>query len=982
MFDVVNRGIYLLEKEEFLPEMNGTGYLLRHAKTKARVIVVVSEDKNKVFNIGFKTPPVDNTGVPHILEHSVLCGSKNFPLKDPFVELVKGSLNTFLNAMTYPDKTVYPIASCNDADFHNMMHVYLDAVFYPNIYKEPKILMQEGWHYELDSLDGELTYNGVVYNEMKGVFSSGDDILARRIQDALLPDTAYGCESGGDPEFIPDLTQEQFVSFHKKYYHPSNSYIYLYGDMDVDKELAFIDKEYLSHFDYLEIDSSISYQPAFEHPVYTTHAYPISEEENEKDNTYLSYNVVVGDSLDRELYLAFQILGYVLFGMPGAQIKKALLDAKIGKDLYHSYDNGIQQPVFSVIVNNSNPEEQDRFVTVLEEEFRKVVEQGLDEKILRAAINYFEFKYKESNFGRYPKGLIYGLQMFDSWLYDDEKPFIHIHTSEVFPVLKERIGTGYYESLIQQYFLDNNHKAFVMVEPKKGLTGELEEKTKEKLAAYKESLSEKEKEEIMKKAEELHIYQDEPSRKEDVEKIPVLSIDDIEKKADPILYEKLDAAGAPVIYTNEFTNGIAYLKLAFSLKKLPSRMLPYAALLANIYRLVDTDHFTYQELTTEINLNMGGWGTDTEILPLKEEEGSFLGLFEIGTKGLYDQISNLFTMTKEIIFQSHITDKERLREIISQMKNNLQQRNNQAGHSASANRALSYFSKSALAKEKMDGIDFYEFIKDLEEHFEERYDGLAQDLLNVREMIFTKENLMLSYTADEMPIDLLKTEVEGLCEVFYEDKSDVSEAADWDASEKDLLVPVVKNEGFKTSSKVQYNAKAGNFLKKGFEYTGALKALHMIFSYDYLWQNIRVKGGAYGCMCGFTRLGNAYLTSYRDPNLSATLEVYKKAWEYVENFDADDRDMTKYIIGAIGNMDAPIDAAAKGMQMFRAWLMGVTTELVQKERDELLTCTQETIRNLAPLIKAAFEDDIVCVIGNENKLEEEKEHFKEVRSIF
>jgi len=996
MFDVINKGIYLLEKEEFLPEMNGTGYLLRHAKTKARVVVVTSEDKNKVFNIGFKTPPADSTGVPHILEHSVLCGSKNFPLKDPFVELVKGSLNTFLNAMTYPDKTVYPMASCNDTDFHNMMHVYLDAVLYPNIYKEPKILMQEGWHYELDSLEDELTYNGVVYNEMKGVFSSGDDILARRIQDALLPDTAYGCESGGDPDFIPALTQEAFTSFHKKYYHPSNSYIYLYGNMDVDKELTFIDEEYLSHFDYLDVDAQIPFQPGFDKPVYLKDVYPISEEENAKDNTYLSYNVVVEDSLDRELYLAFQILGYVLFGMPGAQIKKALLDAKIGKDMYHSYDNGIQQPVFSVIMNNSNPEEQDRFIQTLEEEFAKVVKEGLDEKVLRAAINYFEFKYKEGNFGRYPKGLIYGLQMFDSWLYDDEKPFIHIHTSEVFPVLKERIGTGYYEGLIKKYFLENNHKAFVMVEPKKGLTKEIEDKIKEKLAVYKAGLSEEEKEAIIKNAEELRIYQDEPSKKEDVEKIPLLSIDDIEKKAEPIAYEKLDAAGAPVIYVNEFTNGIAYLRLAFSLKELPFEMLPYAAMLANVYRLVDTDNFTYQELTTEINLNMGGWGTDTEILPLKEEEGSFLGLFEVSAKGLYEQLPNLFAMTKEIIFKSHITDKERLREIISQMKANLQQRNNQAGHAASANRALSYFSKSALAKEMMDGIDFYEFVKDLEEHFEERYESLAKGLLKVREMIFTKKNLMLSYTADEMPLKTLTKEVEGLYEVFYEDAESRKESPAADGMEspaadlqeakmewrKNASVPTVKNEGFKTSSKVQYNAKAGNFLEKGFQYTGALKALHMMFSFDYLWQNIRVKGGAYGCMCGFTRLGNAYFTSYRDPNLSATLDVYKNAWKYVENFDADDRDMTKYIIGAIGNIDAPVDPSAKGMQMFRAWLMGVTTELVQKERDELLTCTQETIRGLAPLIKAAFEDNIICVIGNENKLEEEKELFKELRSIF
>ena len=985
MFDVVKKGIYLLEKEENLPEMNGTGYLLRHAKTKARVVVVVSDDKNKVFHIGFKTPPANDTGVPHILEHSVLCGSKNFPVKDPFVELVKGSLNTFLNAMTYPDKTVYPIASCNDTDFHNMMHVYLDAVFYPNIYKEPKILMQEGWHYEMDSMDGELTYNGVVYNEMKGVFSSADDILASKIQAVLLKDTPYGCESGGDPEYITDLTQEDFIGFHKKYYHPSNSYLYLYGDMDVDKELTFIDEEYLSHFDYLEVDASIPFQPAFAAPVYDKAVYSISEDDTLEDNTYLSYNVVIEDSLDRELYLAFQILGYVLFGMPGAQIKKALLDAKVGKDLYHSYDNGIQQPVFSVIVNSSNPEEQDRFVTLLENELKKVVEEGIDEKVLRAAINNYEFKYREGNFGRYPKGLIYGLQMFDSWLYDDEKPFIHIHTSEVFPVLKEKIGTGYYESLIQKYFLDNNHKAFIMVEPKKGLTKEIEEKTREKLAAYKATLSEQEKAAIIKNVEELHIYQDEPSAKEDLEKIPLLSIDDIEKKAEPIAYEELHVAEAPVIYVNQFTNGIAYLRQVFSLKDVPYDMLPYASVLANVYRLVDTDHHTYQELTTEINLNMGGWSTDTEVLPMEEEEGAALPIYIVSAKGLYEQISNLFSMTKEVIFQSHITEKERLREIISQMKNNLQQRNNQSGHAASANRALSYFSKSALVKEQMEGIDFYEFVKDLDENFEERYDSLAEGLLKVREMIFTKKNLMISYTADEMPTELLEKELNGLYECCYEENaadSEAEESTEIGSGEALACVPVVKNEGFKTSSKVQYVAKAGNFREKGFTYTGALKVLHVMFSYEYLWQNIRVKGGAYGCMCGFSRLGNAYFTSYRDPNLSSTLETYNKAWEFVQNFDADDRDMTKFIIGAIGSQDAPVEASAKGMQMFRAWLMGVTTELVQKERDELLSTNQETIRGLAPLIKAAFEDDIICVIGNENKLEQEKEHFKELRSIF
>lgn len=974
MFDVVKKGIYLLEKEEALPEMNGTGYLLRHAKTKARVVVVVSEDKNKVFNIGFKTPPTNDTGVPHILEHSVLCGSQNYPIKDPFVELIKGSLNTFLNAMTYSDKTVYPVASCNDKDFHNMLSVYLDAVFYPNIYREPKILMQEGWHYELDSLDGELTYNGVVYNEMKGVFSSADDILARKIQSTLLKEAPYGCESGGDPEFITDLTQEDFLAFHKKYYHPSNSYLYLYGDMDVDQELTFIDEKYLSQFDYQDVDAKIPYQPAFEAPVYAKDVYPLSEEDSSKDRTYLSYNVVIETSLDRELYLAFQILGYVLFGMPGAPVKKALLDAKIGTDLYHSYDNGIFQPTFSVIVNGSNPEEQDRFVALLEEELEKIVKNGLDEKVLRAAINNYEFKYREGNFGRYPKGLIYGLQMLDSWLYDDEKPFIHIHTSEIFPVLKEKIGTGYYEELIQKYFLLNQHKAIVMVEPKKGLTSETEAKTKAKLAAYKDSLSLEEKEAIIKNAEELHRYQDEPSAKEDLEKIPLLSLDDIEKKAEPIAYDSLMVSETPVIYVNEFTNGIAYLCQAFSLEDLPEEMLPYASLLANVYRFVDTDSHTYQELTTEINLNMGSWSTDTEILPRDVEKGDALPLFYVRGKGFYDQIPALFDMTKEILFQSHITDRERLKEILSQMKNQLQQRNNQAGHAAAANRAISYFSRFALVKERMEGIDFYEWIKDLDENFEERYESLAEGLEKVRRMIFTKEHYMISYTADELPMEVLTKETEELRNCLFETET---KAENWD-----FLVPVVKNEGFKTSSKVNYVAKAGNFKEKGFAYTGALKVLHVMFAYDYLWQNIRVKGGAYGCMCGFNRLGNAYFTSYRDPNVASTLETYDKAWEYVKNFQADDRDMTKFIIGAIGNQDTPMEASVKGMQMFRAWLMGVTTELVQKERDELLGTTQETIRGLAPLIKAAFEEDVVCAIGNENKLEEEKEAFQTLRSIF
>ena len=426
-----NGRAYEMIQQEELKGIRSRGCLLRHKKSGARVLLIENDDDNKVFSIGFRTPPKDSTGVPHIMEHSVLCGSKNFPAKDPFVELVKGSLNTFLNAMTYPDKTVYPVASCNDKDFQNLMHVYMDAVLYPNIYQHEEIFRQEGWSYKLDSPEGELQYNGVVYNEMKGAFSSPESVLDRVILNTLFPDTSYANESGGDPEYIPDLTYEQFLDFHRKYYHPSNSYIYLYGNMDMDEKLEWLDREYLCHFDKIEVDSEIRFQEPFGKMVERELPYSIASDESEADNTYLSYNKVIGTSLDRELYLAFQILDYALLSAPGAPLKKALTEAGIGKDIMGSYDNGVYQPIFSVISKNANAEQKEAFVEKIEEVLKEIVENGMDKKALEAGINYHEFRYREADFGSYPKGLMYGLQMLDSWLYDDEKPFIHIEALDV-----------------------------------------------------------------------------------------------------------------------------------------------------------------------------------------------------------------------------------------------------------------------------------------------------------------------------------------------------------------------------------------------------------------------------------------------------------------------------------------------------------------------------------------------------------------------
>ena len=449
---------YTLEQSAVIPEIDSFALALRHKKSGARVLFLSNEDNNKVFSIGFRTPPRDATGVPHIIEHTVLCGSREFPAKDPFVELVKGSLNTYLNATTYPDKTLYPVASCNDKDFQNLMHVYMDAVFYPNIYEHEEIFKQEGWHYEMDSEDGDLTLNGVVYNEMKGAFSSPDDVLEREIMNSLYPHTTYGCESGGDPEVIPELTYEEFLDFHRKFYHPSNSYIYLYGNMDMAEKLTFIDEHYLSAYDALKVDSEVTEEPAFDKPGRIVRDCPIGEGEDEEENTYLSQNFCVGDSLDPKLYIAFQILDYALCSAPGAPLKQALVDRGIGKDVYSIYENGIRQPYFSVVAKDTSVEKEQEFLQVTEEVLEKLAAEGFDEKALLAGINYYEFKYREADFGSYPKGLMYGLQVLDSWLYDDRLPFIHIEANDTFAELRKEVKAGYFEGLVQKYLLDNRSK--------------------------------------------------------------------------------------------------------------------------------------------------------------------------------------------------------------------------------------------------------------------------------------------------------------------------------------------------------------------------------------------------------------------------------------------------------------------------------------------------------------------------------------------
>ncbi len=966
---------YELVQQKTLHDLKSEGYLLRHKKSGARVLVMENDDENKVFSIGFRTPPEDSTGVPHILEHSVLCGSKNFPVKDPFVELVKGSLNTFLNAMTYPDKTVYPVASCNDKDFQNLMHVYMDAVLYPNIYLHEEIFRQEGWSYNLESEDDKLTYNGVVYNEMKGAFSSPEGVLDRVVLNTLFPDNTYANESGGDPDVIPDLTYEQFLNFHRKYYHPSNSYIYLYGDMDMEEKLNWLDEMYLSDFDTLEIDSEIRLQKPFEKVKEVEMAYSISASESEEDNTYLSYNKVIGTSLDRELYQAFQILDYALLSAPGAPLKKALVDAGIGKDIMGSYDNGIYQPIFSVVAKNANAMQKEDFVSVIEGTLADIVKNGMDKKSLQAGINYHEFRYREADFGNYPTGLMYGLQMFDSWLYDENQPFLHVEATEVFAFLKTQVETDYFEQLIQKYILDNTHGAIVVVKPEKGRTAKLDKELEEKLRAYKGSLSTEEVRALVDATHQLVTYQEAEDALEDREKIPVLKREDIGREIAPIYNEELMYDGTPVIFHEIETNGIGYIDLLFDLSGVSEEQLPYVGILQAVLGMIDTENYEYGELFNEINVHTGGIGTSLELYPnvTKVREKEFKATFEIKAKALYHKLPVAFEMMQEILTKSNLGDTKRLREILAMTKSRLQMKFQSAGHTTAALRALSYLSPLSKLKDLTAGIGYYEAVKNLEENFDAEKETLVSNLQTLATMLFRADNMMASYTATKEGLAGIEKEIVKLKQGLFAE--DVTSGACVLHCEK-------RNEGFKTSSKVQYVARVGNFIDEGLEYTGALQILKVILSYDYLWQNVRVKGGAYGCMSNFSRLGEGYFMSYRDPNLEKTNLVYEGVVDYLRGFAVGERDMTKYIIGTISNIDQPMTPATKGDRSMNLYMNHISKEMIQKEREEILDATQEDIRALADIVAAVLKNNYFCVIGSEEKIEEQKNLFMEIRSIF
>lgn len=971
MINIEKLPAYTLIKTEEISELKSTGYLLIHNKTKARVAIMANDDENKVFSVGFRTPVSDSTGVPHIVEHSVLCGSEKYPLKDPFVELLKGSLNTFMNAMTFPDKTIYPIASCNDKDFMNLMDVYLDAVFNPLIYNREEIFLQEGWNYKINEND-ELKVNGIVYNEMKGVFSKPEEILMSKSMAALFPDNNYGYESGGDPEHIIDLTYDEFLDFHKRYYHPSNSFIYLYGNMDIEEKLNYIDKEYLSKFDYLEIDSTIKEQKPFDEIREVEAYYPIGENENEDNKTYFAYLNTAGDGTDKELFYAMKVLEYTLVSMPGAPLKKALIDAGIGEDVFGGEQN-IKQRFFNIVAKCANINDKTRFKEIIENTLADIVKNGIDKDSLKAALNVLEFNYREADFGSYPKGVFYLIDSFESWLYDENEPFTHLKAADTFKFLNDMVETDYYEKLIEKYFINNTHKVLFTLLPKKGLAAINEEKLSNKMKSIKESMSSEEIENVKSKSKKLDEFHEMEESEENLNKIPTLTLEDIKKEAEKPIVEEKEFNGEKLLYSDITTNGIAYINVSFNTKNIDEELIPYLGLFKFILGNVDTSKHTYTELANIINMNSGGLGNEISSFTKSDSEMDYDIYFETNIKVLYDKIDIAFEIIKELLLDTKYNDDKRIKEIIAETKGALESAIVGRGHVKAMIRAMGRFSESSYYADKLSGIDFYLFVKDLYKNFDVKKDEILTSLNNVKEQLFLKENMLVHVTCEKEAMETFENKLSKFYCDFLDGKTKIKSRN---------FEPKFISEGIGTSQSIQFVARCGEYISQGYKYNGHFNVLSNILDYGYLWENIRDKGGAYGCMYKATRTGKITLASYRDPMLRETNDVYEGLPEYLRNFQANERDMIRYIIGAISSIDAPKTPRAKGAAGYNSYMSKISYDDIKKHREELLSTTCEDIRDLAKSFETALANSAICVIGNINKIKDNKDMFTNVIDLF
>lgn len=949
--DKIN-GFRLVNKEE-ITDINSVGYLFRHEKSGARLMYIENDDDNKVFFISFKTPPEDDCGTPHIIEHSVLCGSGKYPVKDPFNELAKGSLNTYLNALTYSDKTVYPIASRNDKDFMNLMDVYMDAVFDPMILKHREIFMQEGHHPHLENEDDALEVKGVVYNEMKGAFSDPDRYLDAAINTALFTDSPYRFESGGDPDKIPELTYEKFIEFYKKYYHPSNSYIYLFGKMDIEEKTAYLDREYLSKFDVQPIDNGIKHQKSPDKIIRKEEFYPVIEK-GENEAMYAA-GFIVGSSCDEEKSLGYSILSYILMDTNASPVRKALTEGGFCSDTEGWFDPSMLDTVFTIAAKGAKENAAAEFEKTVTDELKRLSEEGLDKELVNSAVNAFEFMLSEENFGYKPRGLYYGLKTMNSWLHK-ENPFETFRFKKHIESIRAKIDSGYFEELIADGMVNNNAAVFVSLQPKAGMQSELDEAERKRLDEYKNSLSSEKIENTVKETRGLLEFQ---SAEEDLSVMPYLKLDDIDKKAEVIESGIRDGA----LYVPCDTNGIIYADLSFSTDHIPAEDYNYIGLLSDLIGRLDTEKYGFNELPTKVDMYTGG--ISANCAAHYGETGETQKIIRISAKALSRNADTLKKLIDQTVNKMLFDKTDSIRLIIKDRISKLENYLTQNGHMTAVGRAMSCFSESHAYKEATKGVDYFKFLCRLDKELSERD---IKKLKETAEKVFRGSSLTLGISCEET--DFKKAaEILGLFP-----KAGLIGRAETGAMKQTA-------EGIVTPGKIQYVAKAADFKKAGFKYSGKMRVLKNIIDLEYLWNIVRVQGGAYGCGCDFLKSGAMYMYSYRDPNLKRTLDIYDKAGDFIESFNADEKAMTNYIIGAINSIDRPLSKEARLQTAVIRHMAGTTAESLQRRRDELLSSTVDDIRAYAPMLRLMKNSPYICVIGNGESINNEGDIFESVTTL-
>lgn len=943
-----------------------------HLKSGARLFYLKRDDDNKVFSISFKTTPADDMGIPHIVEHSTLCGSRKFPLKEPFVELAKGSLNTFLNAMTFPDKTMYPVASCNDKDFHNLIDVYLDAVFYPNIYSDKNILRQEGWHFELENEEAPLEYSGVVFNEMKGALSSPEDLLENEIMRTLFPDNTYSYESGGNPVAIPGLTQEEFENFHRKFYHPSNSYIFFYGKLDIEEQLAFLNNEYLSSFDKIYVDSYIPMQSSFKEIKRIESFYPIGKDESPEGKSFLNYSFVVNRVLDNTDRIGLSVLVQALLLSEASPFRKIIIDSKLGKDFSASFEDAVLQPYISLTALNANREDGGRYLSFIMDTARKLADNGIDRNLLEAALNVLEFRIREADFNQYPKGIIYAIEVMNSWLYGRD-PAEYLYFEEAFNALREKLNKGYFEKLLRELILENNHGALITFIPDNELGEKNEKRERQELDEIKTHLTKAQLKEIMAIDDKLKARQATADSPEALATIPLLNISDIEAKSKEYPLEVQKENMVEYLWTDVPTNGITYLSLYFDASVIPQSDIQYAMLLLDILGSIDTEKRNYSDLINLTDLNTGGVYYNLNAVGKDKNIEEYVPLFTVSVKCLNSKLSETVGILREILTGTCFDNRQRLRDLLAETKSSAELAILRSPHTVMFSRLKSYILPVAAYNDQK-VLPYYYFVSELLGDFENKFEVIRERLTSVSKRLFNRHNLKIGITAPAKDQSFIKKNVESLLDVL-------DNAAQASTVHKFKCSPL--NEGLMISSQVQYVGKAGNFrsLDKGYKFNGAMLLLETIMRYDYLWLKIRVQGGAYGAFAHVERNGTALFASYRDPNLSETISVFDGISDYLANLDISDREITKYIIGTISGIDAPKTPKNIGQAARSCYFQGVTFADRQKVRDEVLSASLKDIRNLAEIIDQCMKQNILCAIGNENVIRENSKLLNSVKSI-